>query len=99
VPEPEPEPENVDRATTSEVKRVERLDALIESMDIEGVPRLHEPESDLKRLQRQTGWQLITQSLDEMLTMEVKKVGMHVDGDVLNTHIEHAMKTSDDARV
>ena len=33
---------------------------------IDGVTRLFEPESDLKRMQRQAGWQLITQSVSDM---------------------------------
>jgi hypothetical protein len=43
------------------------------------------------------------ENVDRVTTSDVvvnsKKVGMHVDGDVLYTHIEHAMITSDDARM
>jgi len=126
---------------------------------IDGVTRLYEPESDLKRLQRQAGWQLITQSVSDMppanwkgialgnvhglytlitshyrendrksvvkelnarltslgksqtelfvtfharyeqLILEMDKVGMNVDDDVLYTHVERALTTSDDEEI
>jgi len=126
---------------------------------IEGVTHLYEPESDLKRMQRQAGWQLITQSVSDMppanwksialgnvhglytlitshyrendrksvvkelsarltglaknqaelfvtfharyeqLILEMEKVGMNVDDDVLYTHVERALASSDDDRL
>ena len=126
---------------------------------IDGVTRLFEPESDLKRLQRQAGWQLITQSVSDMppanwkgialgnvyglytlitshyrendrksvvkelnarltslgksqtelfvtfharyeqLILEMDKVGMNLDDDVLYTHVERALTTSDDEEI
>jgi hypothetical protein len=122
----------------------------------EDVTKLFEPESDLKRLQRQSGWQLITQSISDMppanwksialgnvhglytlitshyrendrksvvkalnerltalaksrselfvtfhgryeqLVLEMEKVGMNVDDDMMYTHVERALKMSDD---
>jgi hypothetical protein len=126
---------------------------------VEGVTRLYEPESDLKRMQRQGGWQLITQSIIDMppanwksvslgnvyglyslitshyrendrksvvkelsarvssltkhkselfvtffaryeqLVLEMEKVGMGMDDDVLYTHVERALTESDDRRL
>lgn len=120
---------------------------------------LYEPESDLKRMQRQAGWQLITRSVGDMpkenwkgialgdvyglyalivshyrendrksvvkelnarlagltkssrelfitfrsryeqLTMEIQKVGMKMDDDVLFGHVERALTQSDDEKV
>lgn len=125
----------------------------------EGVTKLYEPESDLKRLQRQVGWQLITQSISDMppanwksipvgnvhglytlitshyrendrksvvkelnerltglaksrselfvtfhgryqqLVLEMEKVGMNVDDDMMYTHVERALKMSDDEKL
>jgi hypothetical protein len=41
---------------------------------VEGAIKLFEPESDLKRLQRQSGWQLITQSINDMPPANWKSV-------------------------
>ncbi|MFZ9065614.1 MAG: C2HC-type zinc finger protein, partial [bacterium] len=125
----------------------------------EGVTRLYEPESDLKRLQRDVGWQLITQSISDMppanwksvplgnvhglytlitshyrendrksvvkelnerltglaksrselfvtfhgryqqLVLEMEKVGMNVDDDMMYTHVERALKMSGDEKL
>ena len=43
-------------------------------VDIAGEPRLLEPEADLKRLQRQAAWQLITQSITDMPDANWKSV-------------------------
>ena len=123
---------------------------------VEGAIKLFEPESDLKRLQRQSGWQLITQSINDMppanwksvelgnvyglyslltshyrqndrksvvkalnerltdlaksrselfvtfhgryeqLVLEMEKVGMNVDDDMMYAHVERALNTSGD---
>jgi len=128
-------------------------------VEVEGVTKLYEPESDLKRLQRQVGWQLITQSISDMppanwksvalgnvhglyalitshyrendrksvvkalnerltglakgrselfvtfhgryqqLVHEMEKVGMNVDDDMMYTHVERALKMSDDEQL
>ena len=130
-------------------------DATVE-VTIEGVTRLYEPESDLKRMHRQAGWQLLTQSISDMppanwkgiplgdvyelyslivshyrendrksvvkeindrlanlakkrselfvtfharyeqLILDMEKVGMNVDEDVLYGHVERAITTKSD---
>ena len=42
----------------------------------EDVTKLFEPESDLKRLQRQSGWQLITQSISDMPPANWKSIAL-----------------------